>query len=291
MRVEDIIVDCLTFPIATGQEETRRDGAGDDRGDPRGQAALPGRADHARASPTSRSGSTRPPGWCSTRCSSRRRSRPASTPRSCTRRRSCRWRGSRTSSARSRSTWSTTAATDDYDPLQRFLELFEGVDATALRQTKAAELAALPLSERLERRIVDGERNGLEADLDEALRHPTGAGDRQRHAARRDADGRRAVRLRPDAAAVRAAVGRGDEGRGRPPRAAHGAHRRARQGHDRARDGARRRARHRQEPRRHHPDATTATPSSTSASSSRSARSSRRPTSTAPTSSGCPACS
>ena len=26
MHVEDIIVDCLTFPIATGQEETRRDG-------------------------------------------------------------------------------------------------------------------------------------------------------------------------------------------------------------------------------------------------------------------------
>lgn len=26
MRVEDIIVDCLTFPVATGQEETRRDG-------------------------------------------------------------------------------------------------------------------------------------------------------------------------------------------------------------------------------------------------------------------------
>src|SRR5918912_3135377 len=26
MRVEDILVDCLTFPIATGQEETRGDG-------------------------------------------------------------------------------------------------------------------------------------------------------------------------------------------------------------------------------------------------------------------------
>ena len=26
MHVEDIVVDCLTFPIATGQEETRRDG-------------------------------------------------------------------------------------------------------------------------------------------------------------------------------------------------------------------------------------------------------------------------
>jgi 5-methyltetrahydrofolate--homocysteine methyltransferase len=56
-----------------------------------------------------------------------------------------------------------------YDPLQRFLELFEGVDATSVRASRAEELAALPLSERLERRIVDGERNGLEADLDEAL--------------------------------------------------------------------------------------------------------------------------
>ncbi len=31
------------------------------------------------------------------------------------------------------------------------------------------ELAALPLDERLKRRIIDGERNGLEADLDEAM--------------------------------------------------------------------------------------------------------------------------
>ena len=57
----------------------------------------------------------------------------------------------------------------DYDPLTRFLDLFEGVDIAVLRQGKAAELAALPLSERLERRIVDGERTGLEADLDQAL--------------------------------------------------------------------------------------------------------------------------
>ena len=58
---------------------------------------------------------------------------------------------------------------DGYDPLQRFLELFEGVDAQSAKNSRAEELAALPLSERLERRIVDGERNGLEADLDEAL--------------------------------------------------------------------------------------------------------------------------
>ncbi|MDQ1703334.1 MAG: 5-methyltetrahydrofolate--homocysteine methyltransferase, partial [Frankiaceae bacterium] len=58
---------------------------------------------------------------------------------------------------------------EGYDPLQRFLELFEGVDAQSSRQSRADELAALPLDERLQRRIVDGERNGLEADLDTAM--------------------------------------------------------------------------------------------------------------------------
>jgi 5-methyltetrahydrofolate--homocysteine methyltransferase len=56
-----------------------------------------------------------------------------------------------------------------YDPLQRFLELFEGVSAASVRAGKAEELAALPLRERLQRRIVDGERKGLEQDLDDAL--------------------------------------------------------------------------------------------------------------------------
>ncbi|HEX4725372.1 MAG TPA: methionine synthase, partial [Pseudonocardiaceae bacterium] len=57
----------------------------------------------------------------------------------------------------------------EYDPLQRFMELFEGVTTAASKQTRAAELAALPLYERLQRRIVDGERKGLEPDLEEAL--------------------------------------------------------------------------------------------------------------------------
>ena len=47
--------------------------------------------------------------------------------------------------------------------------MFEGVDATSAKADRAAELAALPLWERLKRRIVDGERAGLEADLDAAL--------------------------------------------------------------------------------------------------------------------------
>jgi 5-methyltetrahydrofolate--homocysteine methyltransferase len=57
----------------------------------------------------------------------------------------------------------------DYDPLSRFLDLFEGVDMAAVKESRAAELARLPLWERLKRRIIDGERNGLEADLDEGL--------------------------------------------------------------------------------------------------------------------------
>jgi 5-methyltetrahydrofolate--homocysteine methyltransferase len=57
----------------------------------------------------------------------------------------------------------------DYDPLTTYLELFEGVTAASVRASRAAELAALPLAERLQRRIIDGEGKGLAADLDEAL--------------------------------------------------------------------------------------------------------------------------
>ena len=59
---------------------------------------------------------------------------------------------------------------DGYDPLTVFMDMFEGVSAASARATRAAELAALPLFERLERRIVDGERGDLEQDLDAALR-------------------------------------------------------------------------------------------------------------------------
>ncbi|MGW0231038.1 methionine synthase [Actinopolymorpha singaporensis] len=58
---------------------------------------------------------------------------------------------------------------EDYDPLTRLLELFAGVKTSDTKESRAQELAALPLGERLQRRIVDGEANGLEADLQEAL--------------------------------------------------------------------------------------------------------------------------
>jgi 5-methyltetrahydrofolate--homocysteine methyltransferase len=54
-----------------------------------------------------------------------------------------------------------------YDPLQRFMALFEGKEVT--RSATVEDLAALPIDERLQRRIVDGVREGLEADLTEAL--------------------------------------------------------------------------------------------------------------------------
>ncbi|MEX0836555.1 MAG: dihydropteroate synthase, partial [Nitriliruptor sp.] len=52
-----------------------------------------------------------------------------------------------------------------YDPLHHFMALFEG----EVEQDDREQLADLPLTERLHRRIVDGEREGIEADLDEAL--------------------------------------------------------------------------------------------------------------------------
>ncbi|MGI5261498.1 methionine synthase [Streptomyces angustmyceticus] len=58
---------------------------------------------------------------------------------------------------------------EGYDPLQKFLALFEGATAQSMKASRAEELLALPLDERLQRRIIDGEKNGLEADLDEAL--------------------------------------------------------------------------------------------------------------------------
>ncbi|MEG2887321.1 MAG: B12-binding domain-containing protein, partial [Aurantimicrobium sp.] len=53
-----------------------------------------------------------------------------------------------------------------YDPLSTMLDLFDGVDSASLKDARAAELAALPVGERLERRIIDGEGKGLEEDLD-----------------------------------------------------------------------------------------------------------------------------
>ncbi len=57
--------------------------------------------------------------------------------------------------------------TDTYDPLAELLTMFEGASTT---QAAAAEdRSDWPVERRLEQRIVDGDRNGLEADLDAAM--------------------------------------------------------------------------------------------------------------------------
>ena len=168
MRTEDIIVDCLTFPIATGQEETRRDAletieaiAALKRRYPDVQTTLGvsnvsfGLKPAARAVLNSvflaecvRAGLDSAivhPSKIVPLARIPDEQRQVALDLVYDRRR------------------------DGYDPLQRMLELFEGVDALSAKADRAAELSSLPLWERLKRRIIDGERNGLEADLDAGL--------------------------------------------------------------------------------------------------------------------------
>ncbi|MET0884520.1 MAG: methionine synthase, partial [Acidimicrobiales bacterium] len=60
----------------------------------------------------------------------------------------------------------------EYDPLHRLLALFEDVEAT---EVVKEDRSGWPVEQRLSQRIIDGERDGLEADLDEALANGTPA--------------------------------------------------------------------------------------------------------------------
>jgi 5-methyltetrahydrofolate--homocysteine methyltransferase len=168
MRVEDIIVDTLTFPIATGQEETRRDAietieaiAELKRRYPAVQTTLGvsnvsfGLKPAARAVLNSvfLAECTRA-GLDSAIVHAARILPIARIP---------------DEQRQTALDLVYDRRREGYDPLARLLELFEGVDAAELKASRAAELAGLPLWERLKRRIIDGERSGLEADLDAAL--------------------------------------------------------------------------------------------------------------------------
>ena len=62
--------------------------------------------------------------------------------------------------------------TDTYDPLQRLLEVFADVKSI---KTEKPDRSGLPVGERLHHRIIEGDRDGLTADLDEALGSGMGA--------------------------------------------------------------------------------------------------------------------
>src|ERR1700744_3389138 len=165
MRLADIIVDCLTFPIATGQEETRRDAI----------ETIEAIAELKRRHPDVQTTL----GVSNVSFGLKPAARQVLNSvflAECT-------KAGLDSAIVSPSKIVPLARIPDeqrevaldliydrrrpgYDPLSRMLDLFEGVDAVSAKASRAAELAALPLDERLKRRIIDGERNGLEADLD-----------------------------------------------------------------------------------------------------------------------------
>ena len=168
MRVDDIIVDCLTFPIATGQEETRRDAietieaiAELKRRHPAVQTTLGVSNVSFGLKPAARAvlnsvflAECVRAGLDSAIVHAARIMPIARIP---------------DEQRQVALDLVYDRRREGYDPLARLLDLFEGVDAADLKASRAAELAALPLWDRLKRRIIDGERVGLTEDLDAAL--------------------------------------------------------------------------------------------------------------------------
>jgi 5-methyltetrahydrofolate--homocysteine methyltransferase len=168
MALGDIIVDCLTFPIATGQEETRRDGIETIEAIRQLKRRYPGVQTTLGISNVS----------FGLKAVARAVLNSVFLAE-------CVRAGLDSAIVHASRIMPLARIPDEqrqvaldvvydrrregYDPLQRLLELFEGVDAAELKAGRAAELLSLPLTERLKRRIIDGEKNGLEADLDEAL--------------------------------------------------------------------------------------------------------------------------
>jgi 5-methyltetrahydrofolate--homocysteine methyltransferase len=168
LRIEDIFLDCLTFPITTGQEEVRRDGIETIESIRRIATAYPGI--NFTLGISNISFGINP---------------AARQVLNSVFLNECAQAGLTSAIVHASKILPMSKIPDEqrevaldliydrrregYDPLARFIELFEGVDAASAKASRAEELLALPLGERLQRRIVDGERNGLEADLEEAM--------------------------------------------------------------------------------------------------------------------------
>ncbi|HEY6798496.1 MAG TPA: methionine synthase [Kineosporiaceae bacterium] len=174
MRVEDIIVDCLTFPIATGQEETRRDAVETIEAIAELKRRYPGVQTTLGVSNVSFG--LNPAARIVLNSVFLHEAVTAGLDSAIV-------HAAKILPISRIPAEQLEVALDlvhdrrrhddegrvSYDPLQAFLTMFEGVDTATARADRAAELAALPLGERLARRIVDGEGKGLPADLDEAL--------------------------------------------------------------------------------------------------------------------------
>ena len=189
----DLIFDALDVPALDRRRRPppRRDG--DHRGDPPHQGELPGRVDDPRPVERVVRAQARGPPRAQQRV-------PARVPRGGARRRD-RARGahhadatrSTSASARSRSTHLRPARAR---ATTRSPSSWRCSKASSAARSRSEDRSGWPVEERLKHRIIDGDRDGLEADLDEAAGDAPRARDHQRRAARRDEGRRRAVRLR-----------------------------------------------------------------------------------------------
>lgn len=173
LRTRDIVIDCLTFPIATGQEETRRDGIETieairevKRLYPEVQTTLGLSNISFGLSPAAR------------------------VVLNSVFLHECIEAGLDSAIVHAAKIMPMARIPDEqrevaldlvydrrregYDPLQRYLEIFSGVKMADTKAERAAELAKLPVTERLKRRIIDGEGKGLAEDLDLALAEKPG---------------------------------------------------------------------------------------------------------------------
>ena len=167
LRPQDLLFDALALPLSTGMEESQEGRHRDHRGHPADQGGAARGVHHPRSVERRRSDSTRPPGRCSTPCSSMNAWKQAWMPPSCTPPRSCPSPRSTSRPARSASTSSTTAGTTATTrspsswPSSRECRPSAG----AVQEDRSG----WTVERRLEHRIVDGDRNGIEDDLEEAM--------------------------------------------------------------------------------------------------------------------------
>ena len=168
LEIGDIVVDCLTFPICTGQEETRRDGLETLQAIRTLKQRHPGV--HTTLGVSNISFGLNPAARTVLNSVFLAEAVAAGLDSAIV-------NPARIMPLDRIPTEQREVALDlihdrrsaDHDPLTLFLQLFEGVTAASQREQRESELESLPLSQRLARRIIDGNHKGLDADLDEAL--------------------------------------------------------------------------------------------------------------------------
>lgn len=173
MNVGDILIDCLTFPIATGQEETRKDGIETINAIRQLKAEFPDVQTTLGVSNVSFGLNAAARVVLNSvflhECVQAGLDSAIVHPSKITpmARIDVRQRQVALDLIYDRRTFDGEECT--YDPLQEFLQLFDGVELATSKNARAEALAALPLFDRLQRRIIDGEKVGLEDDLKEAM--------------------------------------------------------------------------------------------------------------------------